>query len=134
MCYNESMVELKLGSIKGPNRNRLGRDGGLAVAHGFYFNTTLIQSLCLRSTTLGNEEVEAIAESLEDNLFIRHIDLAENRLEGARAGYALARIIKRSNEKFGGENLQTVILAHNKLGPSGFHAITTALALPGVGL
>ena len=134
ICNNESLVDLNIGSIKGANRNRLGHEGGLAVAKGFYQNKTLIQTLSLRSTTLSNEEVELIAESLDSNMFIRQLDLAENRLEGTRAGNAIARILKRKNEKRGGDDLQILILAHNKLGPSGFLAITYALALPSVGV
>mmetsp|Transcript_8870 Transcript_8870/g.12142 ORF Transcript_8870/g.12142 Transcript_8870/m.12142 type:complete len:144 (+) Transcript_8870:636-1067(+) len=127
ISHNESLVHLNLGSIKGANRNRLGRDGGMSVALGFCKGKSLIQHLSLRSTTLGNDEVEALADSLEDNLFIKHLDLSENRLEGSRAGHAIARIIQRQNEQKGGENIEDLILSHNKLGVNGFHPINAVL-------
>jgi len=55
---------MNLGSSKGAQRNRLGHNGGLAVAFGFMFGRPLIQYLHLRGTTLCNEEVEFIADAL----------------------------------------------------------------------
>ena len=58
---NEAIVDLNLGSFQGSMRNRLGKDGGLAIAYGFSMNRSLIQYLHLKSTTIGNEELELIA-------------------------------------------------------------------------
>ena len=132
ISINESLIQFNLGSIKGANRNRLGRDGGLGVALGLSQGRSLIQQLSLRSTTLGNEEIEAIAEALEDNLFVTHLDFAMNRIEGSRGGQALAKILMRQNQIKGGENIQDIVLAHNRLGPSGFQILSVALLSPGV--
>ena len=83
--------------------------------------------MSLRSTTLGNDEIEAIAEALEENIFITHLDFAQNRIEGYRGGQAIAKILARQNQSRGGENIKDIILAHNRIGPSGFHTISVAL-------
>ena len=67
-------------------------------------------------------------------MIIRNLDLSENRIEGARGGQAIARIIKRQNEKYGGQNLQVLTMGHNKLGSAGFLFVAQALALPTVGV
>ena len=39
---NTSIIDLNLGSIQGSNRNRLGKDGGYALAYAFSFNHCLV--------------------------------------------------------------------------------------------
>ena len=62
----------------------------MAIAYGFMQNKCLIQNLYLRSTTLGNDEVEILADSLTDYLYLQVLDLSYNRLEGNRGGQALS--------------------------------------------
>ncbi len=73
---NEAIVDLNLSSFKGSMRNRLGKDGGLAIAYGLSMNRSLIQYLNLRATTISNDEIELIAEALENYLYLLHLDLA----------------------------------------------------------
>ena len=42
ISHNESLIQLNLGSIKGANRNRLGRDGGFAIALGLSHGRSLL--------------------------------------------------------------------------------------------
>lgn len=42
MCQNESIIDLNLGSISGSMRNRLGKDGGQAVAISMGLNKTVV--------------------------------------------------------------------------------------------
>ena len=54
----------------------MGRDGGLALAYGFSLNKCLVQFLYLKSVGLGNDEVEMLADSLLDYLYLTHLDLS----------------------------------------------------------
>jgi Ran GTPase-activating protein (RanGAP) involved in mRNA processing and transport len=130
LSQNESIIDLNLGSIQGSQRNRMGKDGGLAIAYGLSLKSCLVQFLNLRSVTLQNDEAEVLAESLEDYLHLLHLDLSYNRIEGARGGTAIARIIMRRVVSRGGMQLQNLNLAHNKLGNSGFAAIVHVLLHP----
>ena len=127
---NSSIVDLNLGSLTGSNRNRLGKDGGLAIAYGLTSVSTLVQYLHLSSITMGNAEIESIAASLQDYYFLLELDLSENRIEGARGGSAIARIIGRKIHKRGGEMLQKVNLSNNKLGNFGFAEVMQELLEP----
>ncbi len=131
---NEAIIELNLSSFKGSMRNRLGKDGGLAIAYGLSMNRSLIQYLNLRATTISNDEIELIAEALENYLYLLHLDLAENRLEGARGGNAIAQILRRKMTERGGVNIESIILSRNKIGDKGATAIVTELLNPGVEL
>ena len=51
---NESIVTFNVGSFRGPERNRLGREGCLAIADAFRSNFCLIQYLSLKSTSIGS--------------------------------------------------------------------------------
>ena len=64
VSQNDSIIDLNLSSMQGAQRNRLGKEGGLALAYGFSHNCCLIQFLNLKSVTLGNEEVNLLASSL----------------------------------------------------------------------
>ena len=114
MCQNESIIDLNLGSITGSMRNRLGKDGGQAVAISMGINKTRVQFLHLSSVTIGNEEVELLAESLQSNPLIQELDLSHNRIEGARGGQAIASIIAR---RLGddAEEVTVINLSHNNL-------------------
>lgn len=114
----------------GAMRNRLGKDGGQAIAFGLRSNNCLVQYLHLRSVTLGNDDAELIADSLADYHYLLHLDLCHNRLEGIRGGAACCRILGRDMKSRGGVNLQHFNLAHNKLGDSGFSLIINALLEP----
>lgn len=129
LSKNNSIIDLNLGSIQGSNRNRIGKDGGVAISYGFSLNQCLIQYLHLRSVTIGNEEVEMLADSLEDYLYLLHLDLSENRLEGMRGGILINRILARKCRKRGGQDLEYLNLANNNLGQDGFAAITHQLIL-----
>ena len=124
LSRSESIVDLNIGSIQGSNRNRLCKDGALALAYGFSLNLCVVQILHLRGVQLGNEEVEMFADSLQDYLYLLHIDLSQNRLEGTRGGAAINRILGRRCKDFGGVDLEHLDLANNKLGNGGFAAIT----------
>lgn len=58
------------------------------------------------------------------------IDLSHNRLEGARAGHAIAKILSRRMIVHGGEDLREINLFNNRLGDSGFSAINNELLHP----
>ena len=81
--------------MHGSNRNRLGKDGGLALSYGISLNRCVIQFLHLQSVTVGNEEIEMLADSLQDYLYLLHLDLSQNRLEGTRGGAVVSRILTR---------------------------------------
>ena len=71
-----------------------------------------------------------LADTLEDYLYLLYLDLSHNRIEGARGGSALARIIARNVLPRGGvENLQNVTVAHNRLGTAGFAALLQVLLI-----
>ena len=58
---------------------------------------------------------------------ILKIDLSHNRLEGGRAGQAVARILSRRMVIHGGEDLKEINLFNNRLGDAGFAAINNEL-------
>ena len=70
LTQNESIVDLNLGSLKGAQRNRLGKEGCLAISYSLNVNTCLVQFLKLRSVTMCNEDVELLADSLQDYLYL----------------------------------------------------------------
>ncbi len=76
LSQNESIVNLNLGSVQGSQKNRLCKDGGLAIAYGLSVKCCLVQFLYLSSVTLGNDEAEVLAEALEDYLYLLHLDLS----------------------------------------------------------
>ena len=73
----------------------MGKDGGNAIAYGIVSGKSLVQFLHLRSVTLSNDEGEILAEALEDYYFLTDLDLSQNRLEGARGGNAIGKILNR---------------------------------------
>ena len=80
--------------------------------------------------TLGNDEAEILADALEDYLYLLHLDLSKNRLEGAKGGAAIARIIMRKIVPRGGVQILNLNVAYNKLGNLGFGAIVHVLLHP----
>lgn len=80
--------------------------------------------------TIGNLEVEALADTLDHYYYLLHLDLSHNRIEGLRGGTAIARIIARNVEPQGGvRNLRNLSVAHNKLESAGFGAILSVLVI-----
>ena len=77
----------------------------------------------LRAVTIGNEEIEFLADALQEYYQLLHLDLAQNRIEGTRGGAAIAKILSRSMKKRGGEDLIYLDLARNALSDGGFAAI-----------
>ena len=77
--------------------------------------------------TLGNEEVNLLASSLQDYLYLLHLDLSSNMLEGPRGGTVVSRILSRKCYLRGGQDIEYLNLANNKLGSGGFAAITQQL-------
>ena len=110
LSHNNSIIDLNLGSTQGANRNRMGKDGTLALSYGFGLNQCLVQFLNLRAVTLGNMEVEMLADSFQDYLYLLHLDLSQNRIEGTRGGAAIARILGRKPHLSGGQNIQLLNL------------------------
>ena len=81
----------------------------------------------MRSLTLGNDEIELLAEALHDYKYLTEIDLSHNRLEGGRGGQAISKMINRGMNRKGGEEIKTLNLSYNKLGDLGCAAIITEL-------
>jgi len=84
----------------------------------------------LRSTTISNYEIELIADSLDNYMYLLSLDLSQNRIEGTRGGQAIAKIIGRHISKKGGVDIESINLSHNKLGDGGFCAINLELLTP----
>ena len=103
----------------------------MALAYGFSVNQCLIQFLHLRSLTLGNYEIELLAEALHDYKYLTEIDLSHNRLEGSKGGGAISKLIARGMNRKGGDDLKLLNLSHNKLGDFGCAAIINELLQPG---
>ena len=99
----------------------------MALAYGFSVNQCLIQSLYLRSLTLGNDEIELLAEALHDYKYLTEIDVSHNRLEGNKGGAAVSKMIARGMNRRGADDLRLINLSHNKLGDFGCAAIINEL-------
>ena len=130
LSENCSIINLNLGSYAGSERNRLGKEGGIALAYGFGAKNCLIQFLHLRSVTMGNDELELFAEALQDYHHLTEIDLSFNRIEGARGGAAISSIINRGMNRHGACDLEELNLSNNKLGDLGFASIVNELFDP----
>ena len=52
--------------MQGSQRNRLGRDGSLAIALGISAHRCQVQFLHLQAVTIGNEEIEFLADALQE--------------------------------------------------------------------
>ena len=79
---NESLVSFKIGSYKGPERNRLGHEGCFAIADALRQKRCLIQHLDLKSTLIDSQDVHNLATAMEDYEFLETIDLQRNRING----------------------------------------------------
>ena len=88
----------------------MGKDGGLAIAYGFSINQCLIQFLNLRAVVMCNSEVEMLADSFEDYLYLSHLDLSQNRIQGTRGGAAIARMLARKPHLRGGQEIKSLNL------------------------
>ena len=77
--------------------------------------------------TLSNEDVDLLADSLQEYIYLIYLDLSQNRLEGARGGTVITRLLSRHCASRGGFDIQHINLANNKLGSGGFSTITTHL-------
>ena len=93
----------------------MGKEGCLAISYSLHVNSCLVQFLKLRSVTMCNEDVELLADSLQDYLYLLSLDLSHNRLEGARAGIAIAKILSRKCLVRGGRDLSDLNLSYNKI-------------------
>lgn len=82
LSSNNSIYNLNIGSFSGAQRNRLGKEGAMAIAAGFRSSNCLIQLLFMKSVSLSNSELEVIADSLEYYPYLHSLDISENRLEG----------------------------------------------------
>ena len=108
----------------------MGHDGSLAIAYSLSQQRSLIQYLHLRSVTIDNEDIELLAASLQDYMYLLHLDLSHNRIEGQRGGAAIASIISRVTTKENGRTaLKHLNLAYNNLGTSGFLAMNEEVLL-----
>ena len=77
-------------------QNKLGPEGGKAIAKMLEFNTTLtVLGLC--DNKLGPEGAKAIAESLIGNTTLTSLDLEQNDLDAA-AGVAIAKALEGNTE------------------------------------
>lgn len=83
----------------------------------------------MKSVSLSNNELAVIAEGLKHYPYLHTMDLSDNRLEGKEAGRSIARIIVRQTNMEGGYQVNTLLLANNKVGTDGFTRICKALAL-----
>lgn len=54
MTRNCSIFSLNIGSYPGAQRNRIGKEGALAVAAGFRSGNCLVQMLFMKSVSLNN--------------------------------------------------------------------------------
>ena len=79
--------------------------------------------------TLSNEDVDLLAESLQDYIHLLYVDLSQNRLEGVRGGTVITHLLSRNCASRGGSDIQHINLANNKLGSGGFSTITTHLII-----
>ena len=77
----------------------------------------------MRSLTLGNDEIELLAEALHDYKYLTEIDVSHNRLEGTKGGAAVSKMISRGMNRKGGDDLKLLNLSHNKLGNFGCAAV-----------
>lgn len=102
---NESIVTFNIGSFKGSQRNRLGREGCLAIADAFRSNFCLIQYLSLRATSIGSQDLLNLAEAMKDYKFLNTLDIALNRIEGVVGGKAVAMLIAKQCQRHGGSPL-----------------------------
>ena len=99
----------------------------MAIAYGFSVNQCLVQYLHLRSVTISNEEVDILADSFEDYLYLLHLDLSQNRIEGTRGGAAITRILARKPHLKGGQEILHLNISNNKLGSGGLATIVQYL-------
>ena len=53
----------------------MGKDGTLAIALGISAHRCQVQFLHLRAVTIGNEEIEFLADALQDYYQLMHLDL-----------------------------------------------------------
>ena len=120
-------MSFNIGSDHGSQRNRLGKEGCVAICDALHHNVCLIQFLYLRGTSLGNNEVTELAEALKHYRYLHTLDLSRNWLEGEKGGQAIAKILERCPEEFGFVQLKKLDLDHNNLGNQGFEAILDQL-------
>ena len=76
--------------------------------------------LNLRAITLSNDDVEILADSLKNYIYLTHLDLSHNRIQGSRGGSAISKILtRRMQDDHGGLDLEHLNLSNNKLGGFG---------------
>lgn len=54
MVKNSSIYSFNIGSYPGAQRNRIGKEGALAIAAGFKSGNSLVQMLFMKSVSLNN--------------------------------------------------------------------------------
>ena len=74
-----------------------------------------------------NEDIELLADSIQDYLYLLKLDISHNRLEGVRAGAAIARILSRKCLVRGGRDISDLNLSYNKIQETGFACIVHEL-------
>ena len=57
VAFNNTVIDLKLGSLRKQGKNRLGKEGGYALSAAISQNNCLIQFLDLKGTSLTNDEL-----------------------------------------------------------------------------
>ena len=127
---NESIVTFSIGSYKGSQRNRLGREGYLAIADAIRSNFCLIQHLSLRGTSIGSQDLLNLADAMKNYEFLNTLDVAMNRIEGVVGGRAVAMLIARQAQRQGGSPLTKIDLSYNSLGNEGLAVVLQQLAEP----
>ena len=76
LAKNVSIVTLKLGSLAGSQRNRIGTDGCSGLANAFRRNQCLIQYLDLKASSITSAGVMGLVEALKHYLYLRTLDLS----------------------------------------------------------
>ena len=76
LAKNVSIITLKLGSMKGSMRNRLGKEGCIGLANAFRRNQCLIQYLNLKAASIDSSGFMDIADALKHYLYLHTLDLS----------------------------------------------------------